>query len=193
MYHALHFGTREHRTTVVQGIHLDPLGLSGAHVHDEFVALLADDEILVSEPARHEEGLAHGILLGQRLRILLDARLHRFLDLPSELEEPVRRHQALDPLMGPLEIVVLDPVANAADRILERFKNRLLEKLPPEMAPEGFDLAERLGVMRATPNVPYPPLLQDLLEPRLSPPGVILPTVVGEKLFRKAVFADGTE
>lgn len=193
VYHALHFRARQDRPPVVQGVHLDPLGLPGTHVHDEFVALLTDDQVLVPEPARHEERFAHRILLGERLGVLFDPGFHRLFHLAPELEEPVRRDKALDPLMRPLEIVVLDPMADSLNGVLERFKDRLLQKLPPEMPPERLDLAERLRMMRSGSDVPDPALLQDLLESRLAPPRVILPPVVGQNLLRKPVFAYGAE
>jgi hypothetical protein len=84
--------------------------------------------------------------------------------------------------MRALVIVILDPMLKPLTRIGERGKHRLTQVLPPKRLPEPLDLPERHRVMRSTPHMLDPLLLEHALESRLPAPRHELPGVVAQDL-----------
>jgi len=89
--------------------------------------------------------------------------------------------------MGPLVVVVLDPVRQSFPRFLERLEPRPSQELLLQRLPEPLDLPQRHGMMGRTADVMDVILLQFLLELRRAPPTGVLPPVVGQHLLRRPV------
>jgi hypothetical protein len=122
-----------------------------------------------------------------RLKALLDGRAQRLLDA----EEPVRRTQALQPLMRALVVVIFHPQPDAFPRLVEGGELGAAEELVPDRFPEPLDLAQRHRVMRLAADVMNVVLLELQLEPRLAPPGGVLPPVVRQHFLGHTVFGHG--
>ena len=71
----------------------------------------------------------------------LAAMLKRFLHVPGHAVKPLRRRESVDPLVGPLVVVIPDPVVEALPRIGERGEDGILEEFSPNRFPEALDLA----------------------------------------------------
>ena len=119
-----------------------------AQSHVERSAARADGQRAIPELAGRDRrafgsaALAPGAAHSPDLR--LDARAH----LSRRAEVPVRGRQTLDPLMGPLEVVVLDKERQPALAVLEVGEHRPREQLVPQRLPEPLDLPAGLRVMR---------------------------------------------
>jgi hypothetical protein len=92
--------------------------------------------------------------------------------------------------MGPLVVVMLHPQPDPLARRLEAVELRSHQELLPDGLPEPFDLAQRHGMMRPALDVVNPVLAQLRLKARGPAPTGILTTLIGEYLFRHAVFRD---
>ena len=95
-----------------------------SHPHVEGRAARADGEDAIPELASKIEGLSQRLRLRQAQRVLghlrLDARAH----LAGGAEVPIRRRQALQPLVRPLEVVVLDVKRHPPLAVLEVGEHR---------------------------------------------------------------------
>jgi hypothetical protein len=67
-----------------------------------------DAEVLVAEATDEVERLVRRLLLRQPQRIGFDLRFDRRTHLRRGAKESVRGHEAIDPLVRPLEVVVLN-------------------------------------------------------------------------------------
>src|SRR5262249_40521621 len=114
----------------------------------------------------------------------------RLRDLRSGLEVPVGGNQAFDPLVRPLEVVMVDEVADPLPGVVEPDEHGFLKALSPERPPEPLDLAERLRVPRPCDDVLDASLLEKLRKGALAPPRVVLRAVIGEDLFGGSEVAD---
>jgi hypothetical protein len=125
-------------------------------------------------------------LLSQRKpkRVLLASLPGGLLDVLGQPVETVRRACTPDALMRPLMIVKGNPMGNPLARVREGSKQSLLQKLLPDCLPEPLDLAQGHRMTGGTAHVADPLALQDLLEPRLPPPGCKLAAVVRQNLPR---------
>src|SRR5207247_3914493 len=63
---------------------------------------------------------------------------------PRRPEVAVRRRQAIDPLVRPLEVVMIDEQPEPLPGLAQIKKHRRLDALPPQRSPEALDLAQRL-------------------------------------------------
>ena len=79
---------------------------------------------------------------------LLERRQH----LRRSLEEAVGRHQAVDPRMHALEVVVVDEQPDPPPRIFQVEEHGALHALPPQRSPEPLDLPQRLRPLAAWPR-----------------------------------------
>lgn len=159
------------------------------HLH---LALLgADDDGLFPQPPDHVERRARLPAQRQFQGVFLNALLNDLAQLARNLEEPIRRTQSTQGLMGPLVVVILHPEPNPLARLLEAIKLGPLQKLLPDRFPEPFDLAQRHRMMRSALDMVDPVLLQLELEPGFAPPTGVLAAVVGEHLLGHTILADG--
>jgi hypothetical protein len=171
-------------------LQVDGLWLLVAQAYAQPLALCGDRKVLISEPAHQVEGLLGGLLLRTPKRVGLDALLDRRSHLRCCAEIPVGGDQPVQCLVRPLEVVALDEKPEAPLTVGEVREDRAAQKLLPQGLPEALDLAERLGVLRPTFDVPDAVLPQPLLEERLAAPGCVLPTLVGQHLLRRPVGSD---
>lgn len=91
--------------------------------------------------------------------------------------------------MRPVVVVVLHPVGDAFLGFLERLEPGPRQELVLQRLPEPLDLAQRLRMMRARPDVVDVVPRQLFLELRLAPPARVLPPVVRQQLPRHAILA----
>ena len=92
--------------------------------------------------------------------------------------------------MRPLEVVVLHEERRSALAVVEVSEDRARQELLPHRLPEALDLAARLWVVRAALHVGDAVSLQLLLEGGGTPPGGVLPPLVGQDLARRPVVGD---
>ncbi|MBV8195605.1 MAG: hypothetical protein JOY80_08765, partial [Candidatus Dormibacteraeota bacterium] len=83
----------------------DRLRLLVPHLHAKAAAGRRDRQVPVAEAPHQVEGLARGLLQRQPLRVVGHGLLDRLAHLRRAAEEAVGRHQALDALVRPLEVV----------------------------------------------------------------------------------------
>jgi hypothetical protein len=95
--------------------------------HVESRAACTDGNRAIPELAGQVEGLSQRLCLRQAQRVLghlrLDARAH----LSGGAEEPICGRQTLEPLMGSLEVVVLDVQRHPTLAVLEVGEHRATE------------------------------------------------------------------
>jgi hypothetical protein len=157
----------------------------------ELAFLGPQDDRLAFQAADHVEGRPRLAAQRQFQEVFLDARLQGLLEIALDLEEPVGRADAADPLVGPAVVVVGDPEFDALAGGLETVELGPSQELAPEGGPEALDLAQRHGVMRAALDVADAVLLELRLEPAGAAPGGVLAAVVGEHLLGRLILADG--
>jgi hypothetical protein len=158
-----------------------------SHLHVEPGARRGDGQVAVTQPAHQIKRLARGLLVREPYGVIghvaLDGRAH----LRRHAEESVRRHQATQRLVGPLEVIGRDEEANAAVAIRIIREDRAREKLVPQRLPEALNLAHGLRMLRPALDVPNAVLAQLLLEFRLAAPDRVLPTLVRQNLFGRPI------
>lgn len=161
------------------------------HLHPQPVGPRRDREVPVPQPAHQVERLLQRLLLREPQRVRLHAPLHRRPHLRRAAEEAVRRHQAREPLVRPLEVVPVDEEPEPPRAVREVGEHRPRQELLPQRLPEPLDLPQGLRVLRPALQVsdPLPPQL--LLERRRPAPGRVLPPLVGQDLPRRPVGRHG--
>jgi hypothetical protein len=164
----------------------DGLWLLIAHADPYPRALGGDREVLISQPSDQVKGLLDRLLLRSPQRVCLDVLLDGRPDLRRGAEVAVRRHQSIQRLVRPLEVVPFDEERQPSLAIREVREDRAAQEFLPQRLPESLDLSERLRVLRPTLEVPDPILAQPLLKLRLSAPGSVLPPLVRQDLLRSA-------
>jgi hypothetical protein len=126
-----------------------------------------------------------------RLRLLAQGQLEgvlptpvfqRLVHIPGHAVKPLRRTLPFDPLVGPLVVVIPDPMVEALAGVGKRGKDRLREEFGPNRFPEALDLAQGHGMVGGGADMLDPLPLELFLERRLAPPGGELAPVVGEDL-----------
>ncbi len=78
------------------------------------------------------------------------------------------------------EVVPVDEVADPRTGVGQVEEHGRFQALPPERAPEPFDLAQRLRMPRCGHDLLDAALLELLVKRALAPPGDVLRAVVGE-------------
>jgi hypothetical protein len=129
--------------------------------------------------------------VGQRHGVVLHAPLHRVAHLRRATEIAVGRDQAVQCLVGPLEVVAIDVERQPAGAIIEVGEDGPAQKLVPQRLPESFDLPERHWMLRTALDVPNAVAAQHPLEFRLPAPRRVLPPIVGQHLLWRAEGGDG--
>ena len=168
----------------------DGLGFVIADLHPQAGPLGRDAQRGVAELARQIERLAERLLERLCHRVVGDRVLDRRLDVLRRTEVAVRRHQPLDALVRPMEVVGVDEKSKPPLAVREVGKHRSRQKLLPQRLPESLDLPKRHRVLWAALDVPDPLPVKLPLEGRLATPGGVLAAVVGQHLLRHAVCRD---
>ena len=161
-----------------------------ADLYAERTAGRCDAEVLVTEATDKVERLLRLLGLSELERVGLDLRLDGSADLRRRTKKSICRDEAVDGLVGALEVVVLDEELDAPKAVREVREYRLAQKVVPQRLPESFDFPERLGMLRPALRVLDAAALQKMLEFRLTPPRAVLPALIGQHLFGLAVLRD---
>ena len=151
-----------------------------------------DAEVLVAESADQVEWLRSRLVLCESQRVCVDLPLDRRTYLWRRAKEPVRGHDAVDALMRPLEVVVLDKQLDTSERIREVGKHRLAKKLFPQRFPEPLDLPQRLRMLRTALAMLDAVAAHQLLKRSLASPRRVLSALVRQHLARLPVIGNAT-
>ena len=136
-----HFAHRAHRRRQLSlrdfrlrwgGHQIDLLPLSFRTRQDHALSLRVHAERLAADLARQIERRLWHAVLRQLQRVRRHARLQRPLHLLRGAEESIRRRRAFDPLVGPLEVVMIDEQPDALLRIAQVDEHRALDALTPQ-------------------------------------------------------------
>jgi len=149
-----------------------------------------DRQPLIAELSDDVEGLARLLLEREPQRVLCDLRLDCLAHMGRGAKEAVRGYETFERLVRTLEVVVREVVLEPALSVDEVREDRAAEKLVPQRLPEALDLAERLRMLRSTPDVLDAVSLQRLLEDRTTTPHRVLPAIVGQHFLRLPVRRD---
>ena len=98
----------------------------------EFALLGAEDDRLAVHAADHVEGRLGFAAQGQLQEVFLDAGLEGLAQLGLDLEEAVRRAQAVDALVRALVVVIFDPEFDALAGVLEAVELGADQELLPD-------------------------------------------------------------
>lgn len=175
---------------VLPSFELDRLRRFIADLHAKALAGRRDRQVAIAEPAHEIEGLARLLPVREPHRVVRHVLLDRGADLRGCPEVAVRRHEPLDALVRPLEVVGVDEQPESPRAVVEVREDRPRQELLPQRLPEPLDLAQRLRVLRAALHVPDPLAPELLLELRLAPPRRVLPALVREDLLWRPVRRD---
>ena len=110
-------------------------------VQDNPVSLLVDAKRLTFHLPRQIEQLLWDAVACQLVGIFGHALLERFENLRCRMEEAVGRHQAVNTLMGTLQIIIVNPQPDPLAGIRQIQKDGGLQTFPPQAAPKPFDLS----------------------------------------------------
>ena len=161
-----------------------------AELHLKPLRRRRDREITVAHATDEVEGLLRRLVQREPERVLMDLRLHGGAHGRRGPEETIGRGRAVDPLVRPSEIVVLDVELETPLTVGVVGEHGPGQEFLPERLPETFDLAERLRVLWPALDVvdPLPP--KRLRELGFATPGGVLTAVVREDLGRHPVGGD---
>ena len=112
-----------------------------ANTEFEFALLGAEHDGLAVHAPHHVEGSLGFTAQGQFQQIFLDPGLDGLAQGRLDLEEAVRRAEALNALVRPLVVVIFDPEFDPFPSRLEAVELGAAEELLPDAFPEAFDLA----------------------------------------------------
>jgi hypothetical protein len=157
----------------------------------EFALFGAEHDRLAVHPPDHVEGGLRFAAQGEFQEVFLNARFDGFAEFILDLEEAVRRTEAIDALVWPLVVVILDPEFDALAGGVEAVELGADQEVLPDGGPEAFDLSQRHRVLRTRLEVRDAILLEFGLEAADAAPGGVLAAVVGEHLLRRLELADG--
>jgi hypothetical protein len=161
----------------------DLLALAVARLHDEPTVLAVQRHGLITELPEEVDRFLRRLAQSQRDLARSHARLQRRAHLIFSLEEAIRRHQPVDPLVRTEVVVVRKPVRQSLARLVQILRTRALPKLRANRVPKPLALAQRLGMVRARHHVLDPLALQELSEVALAAPGEVLAALIGEHLL----------
>jgi hypothetical protein len=156
-------------------------------LHFDLALLGAQHDGLFAEPANHVEWALRRAAQRQLLHVVGDATLDHRAQFLRDRKEPIRRAQAVQPLVWAFVIVVFHPPPHALLRLLEAVELRPFQKLLPDCLPEAFDFAQRHGVVRLAAEMMDPIFGQFLLEASPPAPRRVLPAIIGEHLLGHTV------
>ena len=150
------------------------LGLRIGKFEFEFSLFRAQHDRLAFHAPHHIKRSPRSATQGHFQKVVFNARLDRLAQLRLDLKEAIGRTKAINALIGPFVIVVLDPELDALARVLEGIELRAHQKVLPDRGPEALDLAQGHGMLRAAFEVLDPVLAQLRFEARGAPPGGVL-------------------
>ena len=158
------------------------------HRQFHFPLFRSQDDRLAAHASDHVERLRRFPAQCKLERVLLDLLLDHFPELALDSEEPIRRTDPVDSLVGSFVVVELHPVGYALPGFLEVGELRTVQEVLEYRLPEPLDLPERHRMVWLAPDVFYSVLGKFHFKLRGAAPRRVLPPVVGEHLLRHAVF-----
>lgn len=168
----------------------DPVTHTAARVHHE-PALLADHRhLLVAHLPEQVHRLARRLRQRRVELVRREPRLERPAQRILRLEEAVRRHETVDPLVRAEAVVVREEVAQPLARVGQLLRLSAVPEFAADRLPQALALAQRFRVMRARHDVLDAFAHEHALEFALAAPGEVLPALVGQHLTRLAVPRD---
>jgi hypothetical protein len=156
----------------------------------ELALLGAEHDRLAVHAPDQVEGRLGFAAQSQLQQIFLDAGFEGLAQLGLNLEEAVRRAQALDPLVRPFVVVIFDPEFDALAGSVEALELGAHQELLPDRGPEPFHLAQGHRMVRPRFDMVDPVLLELGFEPAGAAPGGVLPPVVGEHFLGRFELGD---
>jgi hypothetical protein len=155
----------------------------------EFAFFGPENHRLPFHAADHIEG-GFGLAAQRHLQqVFLNAGLDGVAERRSNFEEAIRGTEPFNALMRPLVVVIFDPEFDAFPGGVEALELGAGEELLPDGFPEPFNLPQGHGMMRTGFEVVGAVLFHLGLEAGGAPPVDELPTVIGEHLFGRLIFA----
>jgi hypothetical protein len=161
------------------------------HQHLHFALLRTDHHGLLPHPAYHIEGALRLAPKRHLQDIVRDSLLEGLSKLGMDLEIPVRRAEAPDPLVRPTVVVIFYPEPGTGPCGLEAVELGPAQEIHEDRLPESLDFSKGLGMVGTGLEVVDPVLLQLRLEFRGAPPVGVLAAVVRQHLLGGIEFADG--
>ena len=158
------------------------------HRQFHFPLFRSQDDRLAAHASDHVERLRRFPAQCKLERVLLDLLLDHFPELALDSEEPIRRTDPVDSLVGSFVVVELHPVGYALPGLLEVRELRTVQEVLEYRLPEPLDLSERHRMVRLAPYVFHTILGEFHLKLRGAAPRRILPPIVGEHLLGNTVF-----
>jgi hypothetical protein len=157
----------------------------------EFAFFGAKHDRLAVHPPDHVEGRLRFAAQGEFEEIFLNARLDGFAQFILDLEEAVRRAEAVNALMRSLVVIVFDPEFDPLASGIEAVELGADQEVLPDRGPEALDLAQRHGMLGAGFEMRHAILFELGLETADAAPSGVLATIVGEHLLGRLELADG--
>jgi hypothetical protein len=133
--------------------------------------------------AHQKHGFSWFFPQGQAQFISAHGLFQGFSDLVFRPEKPVRRHHAIDALMGPEVVVVGHEMPEPFLGLREILRLDPLPEFFPHRGPKSFRLAHGLGMVGTGHHVLDTFTDEKLLEVPFAPPGEVLTTLVGQHLL----------
>ena len=118
-------------------------------------------------------------------------RLQRLLDLGRRSEEAIGRRQSIRSTMRTLKVIMVHEQTDTTLGVSQIDEDCALDTLPPQRAPEAFDLSQRLWPPRLGHHLSDAALVQLLAEGALATPGDVLAAVVRQNLLGRPIGRDG--
>ena len=114
----------------------------------DIITLAGHPDIRFSELTKKKQRMSRLLTQGKTKGAVLAALFDSFVHIAGKPVKSVCRTGAVNALMGPLMIVVGNPVAESLTGIGKGNKQGIREKFLPDRPPESFDLAERHWMLR---------------------------------------------
>ena len=165
--------------------------LFSVHQHLHFPLLCPDHHGLLPHAAHHVKGALRLAPKGHFQDIVRNSFLQGLSKLALDLEIPIRRAEAPDPLVRPPVVVILYPELDTGPGRLEAVELSPAQEIHEDRLPESFDLSQGHGMVGTGFEVIHPVLLQLRLEFRGAPPVGVLAAVVRQHLLGRIEFTDG--
>jgi hypothetical protein len=175
---------------VVLPLELNRLRFAVSHLHAQSSPLRGDAQVAVAQAADQVEGFSRRLLLRQSCSVFRHVLFNRCAHLRRRPKESICRHQSLQRLVRPVEVVRVDEESQPPLHIGEVGKHRPRQKLVPQRLPEALDLAQRLRMLRPALDVMNAFAPQLFFEFRRAPPCRVLPALVRQYLPRRAKRCD---
>lgn len=159
----------------------DSLATTIAEFRHDLTVLLRQGQRALPDLPYKVKGLLGAAPQGHFQGVLFHGGRQCLLHLLVAYKEPVHRNQPVYPLVGTLEIIVLDPGPDALAGLLQVSGRHPGEAFLPQTLPEPFHLPAGLRVPRRAAHVPDPLFFEFLLELGFPAPTGIRRSVIRQQ------------